>query len=431
MTPRILPTSLAAAILLATLAGCSKPDAVPPVVVDVQAITVQQQDLTEQVEADAVLAPLAQAAISPKITAPVKKFYVQRGAHVKEGALLATLENRDLAAAALDTRGSYDAASAGYRTATRGQIPEDYLRAESDLAQAKANLDLNQKIVNSRQQLFQQGALPGRDLDTATAALVQAQAAYDTSQKHLASLTSGGREDAVQNAKGTLTSAEGKYQAAEAQLSYSEIRSPINGVVTDRPLFAGETAAAGAPLLTVMDTSSLLAKTHLPQAVVQQMSVGAKADVQLRGADEPVEGKVSLISPALDPGSTTVEVWVKVANPQGRYKAGTPVHLTIAGKSVPKALAVPVSAVLTDSSGKKTVMVIGTDNVAHVAEVKTGVTAGDTTQIISGLQAGQRIVSTGSYGLDDGTKVNVVEATKESDDAKPAADKDETKKDEK
>lgn len=413
-----------ATLLCAVLAGCTKPDTTPPVVVDVQAITVQQQDLTEQVEADAVLSPLAQAAISPKITAPIKKFYVQRGSHVKEGALLATLENRDLIAATLDTRGSYDAASAGYRTATKGQIPEDYLRAESDVAQAKANLDLNQKIVNSRQQLFQQGALPGRDLDTAAAALVQAQAAYDTSQKHLAALSSGGREDAVQNAKGTLTSAQGKYQAAEAQLSYSELRSPINGVITDRPLFAGETAAAGAPLLTVMDTSSLLAKTHLPQAVVQQMSVGAKADVQLRGVEEPLEGKVSLISPALDPGSTTVEVWVKVANPKGLYKAGTPVHLTIAGKSVPKALAIPNAAMLTDASGKKTVMVIGTDNIAHAVEVKSGVTAGDNTQIVSGLNAGQRIVSTGAYGLDDGTRVNIVESTSKDSDDKPAAGKD-------
>ena len=421
MNPRLLVLCLAAASLLSGLAGCNKPDAAPPVVVDVQAITVQQQDLTEQVEADAVLAPLAQAAISPKITAPVRKFYVQRGSHVKEGELLATLENRDLAAATLDTRGSYDAATAGYRTATRGQIPEDFLRAQSDVAQAKANLDLNQKIVNSRQQLFQQGALPGRDLDTATAALVQAQAAYDTSQKHLAALTAGGREDAVQTAKGTLTSAEAKYQAAQAQLSYSEIRSPIRGVVTDRPLFAGETAAAGAPLVTVMDTSFLLAKTHLAQAVVQQMSVGARAEVHVRGVDQPVEGRISLISPALDPGSTTVEVWIKIANPDSTFKAGTPVHLVIAGKSVSKALVVPASAVLTDSSGRKTVMVIDTGNTAHATEINTGITAGDTTQVVSGLHAGQRIVSTGAYGLDDGTRVNIVEAPK------PDAGKDDPK----
>jgi multidrug resistance efflux pump len=57
-------------------------------------------------------------------------------------------------------------------------------------------------------------------------------------------------------------------------VSYSEIRSPINGVVTDRSLFEGETAATGAPLITVMDTSSLLAKTHLAQSLAQRMKLG-------------------------------------------------------------------------------------------------------------------------------------------------------------
>ena len=66
-------------------------------------------------------------------------------------------------------------------------------------------------------------------------------------------------------------------KGAEAQVNYSEIRSPIDGVVTDRPLFAGETAAAGAPLITVMDTSTLLAKTHIAQSLAQQLKVGDEA----------------------------------------------------------------------------------------------------------------------------------------------------------
>ena len=120
--------------------------------------------------------------------------------------------------------------------------------------------------MNSRKQLFAEGAIPGRDLDTAKAALVQAQAAYDAAAKHLESVRSVSREAALKAAQGQLTSAEGKYKGAEAQVDYSEIRSPIDGVVTDRPLFAGETAAAGTPLITVMDTSVLLAKTHIAQA---------------------------------------------------------------------------------------------------------------------------------------------------------------------
>jgi HlyD family secretion protein len=270
-----LPTVAVGAVLaLSLLSGCSAKESVPDVQVTVQAAHPGVGTIAEQIQADAVLSPLAQAAISPKISAPVKRFYVQRGAHVKTGQLLATLENRDLEAASLDNQGSYLAAKAAYDSSTRAQVPEDFQRAQLDFAQAKANLDLNQSIVKSRKELFAEGAIPGRDLDTATAALVQAQAAYDTAKQHLESMQKVSRDAALQSAQGQLTSAKGKYLGAEAQVSYSEIRSPIDGMVTDRPLFAGETAAAGTPLITVMQTSSLLAKVHLSQSLAQRMRVG-------------------------------------------------------------------------------------------------------------------------------------------------------------
>ena len=138
---------------------------------------------------------------------------------------------------------------------------------------------------------------------------------------------------ALESAEGQLTSAKGKYMGAEAQLSYTEIRSPISGVVTDRPLFAGETAAAGTPVITVMDTSALLAKLHLSQTQAQQLPMGAAATITVPGLADPVPAKVSLISPALDPGSTTVEVWLRMENAKGTLKAGTPVHATITGRT--------------------------------------------------------------------------------------------------
>jgi multidrug resistance efflux pump len=126
------------------------------------------------------------------------------------------LENRDLTAVELDNKGAYEQAQAAYATATKASVPEDYQKAEQDVAQTKANLDLQQSIYTARKSLFAQGAIPGRDLDTATAALVQAQAAYDIAAQHLASQKSVTREAAIQSAKGQLLSAEGKYQGAQA-----------------------------------------------------------------------------------------------------------------------------------------------------------------------------------------------------------------------
>lgn len=404
------------------LPGCKKETAPAPEVT-VQAEHPEQGSISEHIIADAILTPLAQAAISPKISAPVKKFYVQRGAKVKEGQLLAVLENADLTAAAMDNKGSYVAAQAAYATATRAQVPEDMQKAELDVAQAKANLDLNLSIVKGRKQLFAEGAIPGRDLDTAQAALVQAQAAYDSATKHLQSLRSVSREAALKAAQGQLTSAEGKYKGAEAQVGYSEIRSPINGVVTERPLFAGETAAAGAPLITVMDTSTLIAKTHLSQSLVQQMKVGDQASVSVRGIASPLGAKVSLISPALDPGSTTVEVWLKIDNKTGTLKVGTPVKVSITGRTVAQAWKIPQSAVLTALDGSKSVMVIGADSTAHRKPVTLGIQDDGDVQVLSGLLPSDMVITGGAYGLDDGTKVKIGPA--EDEDAKPAAHKSE------
>jgi HlyD family secretion protein len=414
-----LSASLAALLLLT---GCSKKLAPEPTAVAVQAATAQVQTITEHIVTDAVLAPIAEAAISPKITAPVKKFYVQRGSHVKAGELLATLENSDLAAAVTDNQGSFDAADATYQTSIKATVPEDYQKAQLDLAQAKANLDLNQSIVASRKQLFAQGAIPGRDLDTSLAALVQAEAAYDAAKQHLDAMKAVSREAALRAAKGELESARGKFQGAEAALSYSEIRSPIAGVVTDRPLYAGETAASGAALITVMDTSALLAKIHLSQPQAQLLKTGDPASVAVPGLPDPIPGKINLISPALDPGSTTVEIWVRLENPKGTLRPGAAVHVSIAGRTAPKAVVVPSESIVIASSGKSTVMVIGSDGVAHQTPVETGIADAGLTQILTGLPAGQQVVTTGAASLDDGTHVKVVTAA-DRDDAKPDAAK--------
>lgn len=407
---------LGALLCAAGLQACRKAsDDTAQALVTVQAERPEVGAISEHILADATLAPLAQAAISPKITAPVKAFYVQRGAKVKAGELLAVLENRDLSAQALDNKGQYTAAQASYEMQTQAQVPEDYAKAELDVAQAKAQLHLQQEIAAARKKLFEQGAIAGRDYDTAVAAVVQAQAAYDAASNHLLSLKRVSREATLHLAQGQLVSAKGKYEAAEAQVAYSEIRSPISGVVTDRPLFPGETAAAGSTLITVMDTSALLAKVHLSQTVAQRLSLGDEAKVLVPGVDEPGSGKVALISPALDPGSTTVEVWLRVDNKDGRFKAGTPVRVSITGRTIPKAVKVPLSSILTAEDGSKSVMVVNSDGVAHKVSVQTGISDGDDVQIMEGLNGNETVITSGAYGLNEGTKVTIGKAGSEGD----------------
>jgi len=399
-------------------AGCrSTADDAPKPEVVVQAERPVTGAITEDIAADAVLSPVAQAAILPKVTAPVQRFYVQRGSRVTAGQLVATLENADLAAAALDNKGAYDAAQGAYTTATQSTVPEDETKARLDLTQAKSTLELDNAILKSRQQLFAQGAIPGRDVDTSRAAAVQAQAAYEIALQHFEGVKKTGTTASLEVAKGQLASAKGRYLGAEAQLRYTEIRTPISGVVTERPLFAGETAAAGTPIVTVMDTSVMIAKLHIAQVQAQQLQVGAAATLTVPGIDEAVQATVSLVSPALDPGSTTVEVWLKAVNRDGRLKAGTPVHATIKGRTVEQALLVPTEAIARSSEGAgKIVMVIAADGTAKKRAVTTGVQTAQSTQILTGLTATDMVITGGGYGLDDGTKVKIGPAEKKDGD---------------
>jgi multidrug efflux pump subunit AcrA (membrane-fusion protein) len=405
-----------------SLAACKKDEKDPTPEVEVQAEAAAAGDITLHIEGDAVLFPLDQAAITPKISSPVRKFLVQRGARVHKGQLLAQLENRDMTAAAEDASGSYQQAQSAYQTATKASVPEDYQKAELDFQQAKTNLDVQQKIFDARQALFTQGAIPGRDLDTARLNLVQAQAQFDQARKHFEGAQAVTRDQALKNAEGQLKSAHGKLQSAEASVSYSEIRSPIDGVVTDRPFFAGEMAAAGIPLITVMETASLLAKSHLPQTQAQQLKLGSPATVTVAGVEKPVEGKVTLISPALDAGSTTVEVWVKIDNKKGILKPGTSARVAITAQTVKDTIVIPSSALLKDDAGKMSVMVVD-KSTAKKREVTTGISDGEDVQILSGVKAGEQVITTGGYGLDDGTKVKVVAAEEKKDEPGAADDK--------
>ena len=248
---------LAAITAIASSLACSSDKGDKEPTVSVQAAPVEKTTIQHTVNAQAILFPRAQAAIVPKISAPVRKFLVKRGSPVKEGQLLAELENRDLSAAAQENKGAYAQAEAAYETTTAASLPEEIQKAEADAQQAQQALDAQEKVFQSRQQLFEQGALPRKELDQSRVDVTQARNQSALTKKHLDALMAIGKQQELKSAAGQLESAKGKYLGAEAQLSYSEIRSPISGVITDRPLYPGEMAAAGTPLLTVMDISSV------------------------------------------------------------------------------------------------------------------------------------------------------------------------------
>lgn len=383
---------------LTSLVGCSSQEKMVEADIPVQVAPVQQTDISRIVNAEAVIFPIAQAVITPKVNSPVRKFYVVRGQKVRQGQLLAELENRDLSATKLDSQGAYEQAQATYETSVGATLPEDIQKANLDVQTAQKALDAAQKMYSSRESLYQQGALPRKELDDAGVTLAQTTSQYNQAKKHLDSLNAIVRQQTLKSAAGQLTSAKGKYLAAEAQLSYTEIRSPIDGWVTDRPLYPGEMASTSAPVLTVMNLSSVKAIAHIPQSEALLLHNGDKATVTVAGLD-PVPGTVTLVSPALDPNSTTVEVWVQAKNANQQLRPGTTAQVAITTQTVPDALVIPVSALLDPNGNKAGVMVVDSQSRAQSRDVETGLRTDQAVQIVSGLKAGEQVITQGAYGL--------------------------------
>jgi HlyD family secretion protein len=391
---------------------------------------VRRGPIAQTVSAEAVVFPLQQAVIAPKITSTIRKFHVQRGAHVKNGQILAELENADLAGAAEQSKGEFEQAEAGYTTTTGAALPQQIQKAELDALSAKSAFDAQKKVYDARKELFEEGAIPRRDLDAAEVALVQARSQNEQAQRQLADLNRLGKEQTLKSASGQLSAATGKYLNAKALLSYSEIRSPIDGVVTDRPLYEGELATANQPILTVMDTSKLIAKAHIVESEAAQLKIGDAAELDVPGLDEPVKGRVTLISPALDPGSTTIEVWVEAIKPGPALKPGMNVSIEAIAKSAENALVVPAAAVFKTSEGADYVMLAGSDGKAHQAKVKIGIRNKNIAEILSGIKEKDSVITVGGYALPDNTKITIEAAPPaESDANKDSADKDNKPKD--
>jgi HlyD family secretion protein len=378
---RTFAVLLAAGILFSGCGSKEAAEATPTVTVQVDAA--EKGPIQRKVVTDAVLYPRDQAAIVPKVVSSIKKWYVDKGSHVKAGQLLGELESQDLTGAAMKSQGGYAQAEVTYQMQLQ--------KSGQDLKFAKQTLDSAQKFYDGRAALYKEGAVSGKDLDDASVALSSAKNTYDLTQKQYD----------LKVAEGAMNAAKGDTENANATLSYTKIVSPIDGVITDRPYYPGETPATGTPVITVMDLSQIVARSHVAQLEAASLKVGDPAIISVPGQSIQVKGKVTLVSPAVDANSTTVEVWVEAPNPKGSLRPGTSVRVAMVAQTVAQAVVIPQAALLTSPDGLNTVIVLDSDNAPSKKKVKVGIRDSEskTVQVTDGLQGGERVVTIGAFEL--------------------------------
>ena len=412
-------TAIASLIVAASLlAGCGKAkdeaagetEAPTPVMVETAVLGA----IDHVVTADAVLFPINQSSVTPKISAPVKRMLVNRGDHVRAGQLIADLESSDLAAAVQEAKYQYEQAQSAYATVTGATVVEDETKARADVQSAQSAFDAAKKLYDSRAALQKEGALAQKQVDETKLQMVQAQTQLETAQQHLKSLNGVGRQEAIRAAQAQMDAAKAHQETLAVQLSYARVVSPISGVVAERQVNVGETASAGMPLISVVDISQVRAIANVPAKEAASLRVGRPARVA--GPEGDIPGTVTVVSPAANANATTVEVWVQIANPGERLKPGETARVSIIAETIQNTLVVPASALLNGDQGRQKVMVISSDSVAHERMVTVGVRQGDRVQILSGVQPGEQVVTSGGLGLEDKAKVTIQQPKSEDDD---------------
>jgi RND family efflux transporter MFP subunit len=349
----------------------------PPVAV--HTVAVSTEDWPASYEATGTVRARATATISSKVTGYVQQVSVQVGDHVREGQPLITLDARDLDV-------SLRRAEAG-RAEVESAIPE----LENATAAAKANLDLAQATFQRMEELAGKKSISNQEFDEASARLKAAQANYEMTRSRRTQLNS------------KMAGVEEEVRAAGIMRDYAKLAAPFSGVVITKTVEPGNLATPGAPLLTIEQDGLYRLEASVDESKLASVRVGQAVEAVIEATDRKLNARVSEIVPSVDSASRAYIVKLDLpATPQLRTGMFGRAIFPLGTAEV---LAIPVAALM--ERGQLQSVFVVEDGVAHTRLVTTGRRARDAAEVLSGLNAGERIVAPLPPGLQDGARVEV------------------------
>lgn len=277
-------------------------------------------------------------------------------------------------------------------------------QAQAEVRAAQAGIRKADAMIRAAQTRIRQSQSEQR----ATQAKIRsAQAAADAARRRIGQAQAG-----VEQAQASLGS-------ATATRGYSEIRSPVDGVVTRRVVSPGQLVSPGQVILEIAEIRPIRLQANVPEADLAKIEVGAPVTIRERnGGGNPLSLKVTSITPAVDPQARTGIVEAVYGNEDNRFRPGEFVEMEITTDQKPNALWIPSTALQTRTLTSGRVLSTQTSNFVWVAEpasggeytvkpvnVKTGLSSGERTEIVFGLEPGQRVVTSGTVNLREGDTV--------------------------
>lgn len=321
--------------------------------VAVETAAVARRDITPTLMFSANLEPVWSADISSKVDGRIDRLVLEEGDGVKAGDVIATLDTNELTAQVIQAEGNL-------------------LTAQAGLEQAELDLRRNDALAK-------QGAVSLQTLDTMRI------------KRDLA--------------LGQLRSAEGNMSLLTARLENANITAPRNGVVIKRLVQSGYYTKSGSAIVTLADTSSLLAKATVGEAQMQDIIIGSTVKVLVSAlGNKEFSGVITRLSPAAAAPSRTFTAEITVPNPQGELKPGIFANVSTPVQARKNVLAVPESA-LVMKEDQKTVFVVNAQGVAQQTVLKIGYVGEGYAEVLAGLQEGDIIITAGHNKVKDGSVI--------------------------
>lgn len=378
-TRRWLWIALAVAVALAAFLAWSEVGQVQEVESAVVTTAYPSQAIA-LLNATGYVVPQRKAAVGSKATGRLEWLGVQEGSHVKQGEIIARLENRDVGAAL-------------------EQVKANVLVARANLEQGQAELRNAQLELDRARDLVARKFLSQSAYD-------QALARYDRAKA------------AISANKAAIAAAEAARKNAEVVVEQTLIRAPFDGVVLTKTANVGDVITTfsaavdtkGA-VVTMADMATLEVEADVSESNLQKVKVGQPCEIQLDALpDLRFKGEVARIVPTVDRAKATVLVKVRFIEKDERVLPDMAAKVTFLERDLKDAertprTAVPPSAIVT-RDGQKGVFVIDGDK-ARFARVETGPALGDLIEIASGVKPGEKIVAKPSDKIADGVSVKV------------------------
>lgn len=361
--------------------------------------------------------------VNSKVTGRIAWIGVEKGDKVKAGQVLVRLEDQEFRAQVEQARGAVGIAKARLDQLEHGSRPEEIDQASANLDEARANVADAKATLERTRPLVEQGVFSRQQLD-------DAQAKYDGALQHMQSLEKvyrlsriGPRQEEIESARGALEQAQGQLAYAESQLDATQIRAPVTGTILERTAEKGELVTAqfaaaadtGGPrgsVVTLADLTDLQVELDISQNDFAKLGPTQKAVLSTDAyPDREYKGEIGEIAPMANRQKATVQVKVKVLNPDDYLRPEENANVRFiadekskSSQSASSGAVVPTAAVH-DNGGKRMVM-IAFNGRALSREVKVLSQRSDG-YVVDGLTGGEDIIVNAPADLKDGDRVKV------------------------